>query len=300
MKSIVNSINHFTEGHCTEIVRQAIRVPDVQVRDINALPWSMAAQVAEQFRRERVFLAGDAAHVMPPTGGYGMNTGIADVHNPAWKLAGVLSGWADTGLVDTYKTERLPVARFTTQQALINAQQMQSGNHEVVARYQGIGVALGYSYDLGAIVPDGSTPTEAGDPVMYYIPNARPGSRAPHVWLQDRGQRVSILDLFERSFVLLSASRGWCAAAQQAATRLGVPMHALVVDHDTWVQLYGVSSGGAVLVRPDGHVAWRVNGSMEADAQVLESVLNRVLGFCATGRYKSRLVGKFSVRSHRR
>ncbi|GAC1520931.1 MAG: FAD-dependent monooxygenase [Chloroflexota bacterium] len=273
------TVDSFTEGRCTDIVRQATGVPDLQVRAIHALPWSMAAQVAEQFRRQRVFLAGDAAHVMPPTGGYGMNTGIADVHNLAWKLAGVLSGWASAHLLDTYETERLPVARFTTQQALINAQEMQSGNHAVVARYQGIGVALGYSYDLGAIVPDGSAPTEAGDPVMEYIPTARPGSRAPHVWLQEGAERLSTLDLCERSFVLLSPGHAWCAAAEQAASGLGVPVHARVVHDDSWARLYEVSDGGAVLVRPDGHVAWRVTGSMEADAHVIECVLNRVLGF---------------------
>lgn len=273
------TVDSFTEDRCIDIVRQAVGVPDLPVQSINTLPWSMAAQVAEQLRRGRVFLAGDAAHVMPPTGGYGMNTGIADVHNLAWKLAGVLSGWASADLLDTYETERLPVARFTTQQALINSQEMQSGNHGVVARYQGIGVALGYSYDGGAIVPDGTAPPTVSDPVMEYIPTARPGSRAPHVWVQEGAERFSTLDLFERSFVLLSASHAWCAAAEHAVSGHGVPVHARVVNDDTWVRLYEVSDGGAVLVRPDGHVAWRVTGSMEPDAHVIECVLNRVLGF---------------------
>lgn len=216
---------------------------------------------------------------MPPTGGYGMNTGIADVHNLAWKLAGVLSGWANTGLLDTYETERLPVARFTTQQALINAQEMQSGNHGVVARYQGIGVALGYAYDLGAIVPDGTAPPTVSDPVMEYIPTARPGSRAPHVWLSaDPG--VSTIDLFDQDFVLFTGrtDSGWWAAARMAAE--GVPIRSVDLPVATWASVYGVGSGGAILVRPDGHVAWRAKSAPKSSSMAeaeLRSVVDRIL-----------------------
>ena len=192
----------------------------------------------------------------------------------------MLSGWANTGLLDTYEMERLPVARFTTQQALINAQEMQSGDHAVVARHQGIGVALGYSYDAGAIVPDGTAPPTVSDPVMEYIPTARPGSRAPHVWLQDGVERFSTLDLFERSFVLLSPSHAWCAAAKHAASGLGVRLHPRVVDDDSMGRTVRVSDGGAVLVRPDGHVAWRAKrapkSSSMAEAE-LRSVVDRIL-----------------------
>ena len=283
------TVDEFTDDRCIDIVRKAAGVPDLPVKIVSKLPWTMAAQVAERFQIGRVFLAGDAAHVMPPTGGYGMNTGIQDVHNLAWKLAGMLSGWAASELLDTYEAERLPVARFNTEHALINAVETdREGGRPVAARFQGIGIALGFSYDSPAVVPDGSSPPEVGDPVAEYVPTGRPGSRAPHVWLQRNGERISTLDLFERSFVLLSGPQGeaWCDGGERVARALGIPLESyaigpnanLIDTEGDWVRTYQVEHDGAVLVRPDGHVAWRSRTCVADPPGVLADVLRAILG----------------------
>jgi 2-polyprenyl-6-methoxyphenol hydroxylase-like FAD-dependent oxidoreductase len=283
------SISDFKPQRCCDLVRKAVGAPDLPVEIVCARPWIMAAKIAPRFHAGQVFLAGDAAHTMPPFGGYGMNTGVQDVHNLAWKLAAVLSGWADTTLLDTYDVERHPVAQFNTEQALINAMETSKAQDDSVdARFQGIGIALGYIYDSAATIPDGSSPPPVADPVTEYVPTARPGSRAPHVWLSRNGVRLSTLDLFERSFVLLAGEDGqtWCAAAAQVANMMKVPLDAFRIGgdsdladvDDSWARVYGVTPRGAVLVRPDGHVAWRCASDAAAPQAELQHVLSRLLG----------------------
>lgn len=270
-------------ARCVELVRLAAALPDLPVRLLAVLPWTMAAQTAERFRAGRVFLAGDAAHLIPPVGGYGMNTGIQDAHNLAWKLAGVLAGWAGPSLLDTYEAERQPVARFAGEQALLNLRQ--PGRPE---QYATLGLALGVSYESAAVVPDGTPTPEIANPVTDYVPAARPGSRAPRAWLQRNGQRVSTIDLFDTAFTLLAGASGqrWRNAAAAATRDLGVPLAAYTIgqagdlgDEDgTWAQLYGIDPDGAVLVRPDGHVAWRsAAAGTEAHAELIRA-FHAVLG----------------------
>jgi len=272
---------------CVELVRLAAGLPDLAVRVRSVLPWAMAAQTAQRFRAGRVFLAGDAAHLIPPVGGYGMNTGIQDAHNLAWKLAGAVAGWTGPSLLDTYEAERQPVARFVTEQALLNMRQ--PGRPE---QYASLGLALGVSYDSAAVVADGSTVPEIANPVTDYVPAARPGSRAPHAWLRRGGERVSAIDLFDTAFTLLAGTSGqpWRDAAVTASRDLGMPLAACTVgrggelgDEDgTWAQLYGIGPDGAVLVRPDGHVAWRSAGSGAEPRAELIRVLRAVLGQART------------------
>ena len=268
---------------CIEVVRLAAGLPDLAVRVRSVLPWAMAAQTAERFRAGRVFLAGDAAHLIPPVGGYGMNTGIQDAHNLAWKLAGAVAGWAGPSLLDTYEAERHPVARFVTEQALLNIRQ--PGRPE---QYATLGMTLGVSYDSAAVVPDGTPVPEIANPVTDYVPAARPGSRAPHAWLQRNGERISTVDLFDTAFTLLAGAFGqrWRDAAAMASRDLGVPLAACTVgqggdldDEDgTWAQLSGIGPDGAVLVRPDGHVAWRSAAAGTEPQAKLIRVLKAVLG----------------------
>jgi putative polyketide hydroxylase len=272
---------------CVELVRLAAGLPDLAVRVRSVLPWAMAAQTAERFRAGSVFLAGDAAHLIPPVGGYGMNTGIQDAHNLAWKLAGAVAGWAGPSLLDTYEAERQPVARLVTEQALLNIRQ--PGRPE---QYATLGLALGVSYDSAAVVPDGTPVPEIANPVTDYVPAARPGSRAPHAWLQRNGERVSAIDLFDTAFTLLAGKSGqpWRDAAATALRDLGVPVAACTVgrggdlgDEDgTWAQLYGIGPDGAVLVRPDGHVAWRSAAASAEPRAELIRVLGAVLGQART------------------
>lgn len=229
----------------------------------------MAAATAERFRAGRVFLAGDAAHLIPPAGGQALNVGIQDVHNLAWKLAGHLAGWAGAGLLDTYEAERRPFALAVTADAAANVAAGSGGQR--VEQFSNRGRVLGVSYDSAAVIPDGTPPPQVDNPVTDYVPTARPGSRAPHLWLWRGDQRLSALDLYDTSFALLTgpAGRPWQQAAEQAAHKLGVPLEShligpdapLVDRTDEWLNLYGSAPDGAILVRPDGHVAWRAKSS---------------------------------------
>ncbi len=145
---------------------------------------------------------------MPPTGGFGLNTGVQDVHNLAWKIAAVLRGQANEALLDSYHAERQPLAETITRAALANAMSMgrtrrQSG--AVMPRREFLneqGLIFGLCYESMAVIPDGTPTVEVTDPVTEYVPSARPGSRAPHVWLKRGDEQFSTIDVFGPHFVL--------------------------------------------------------------------------------------------------
>ncbi|MFE0678005.1 FAD-dependent monooxygenase [Streptomyces sp. NPDC058867] len=250
--------------------------------------WEMNAFVADRFGHGRVLLAGDAAHALPVTGGLGMNTGIADVHNLCWKLAGVLRGWAAPELLDSYGTERHPVARRTLRQAVANAElmfqvqarrrkQLQSGAGPTARvelpwseRYFAqLGLLLGVAYDSGAVLPDRSAEPEPPDPAVDYVPTARPGHRMPHLWL---APGRSTLDTFGAWFTLLTPDPG----AWRSPTAPSAPLRVepLPAQH---TGACGIGPHGAVLVRPDGHVAARWAAG-PAGPGVLHEALTAVTG----------------------
>ena len=271
----------FDEERCVQLVRGAVGIEGLPVDVLSALPWTGASAVAERFRVGRVFLAGDAAHLIPPTGGQAMNVGIQDVHNLAWKLAGRLDGWAGDGLLDTYEAERRPFALAVNDDAARNVAAVGTRPEQFSNR----GRVLGVSYDSSAVILDGTELPAVTNQVMDYAPTARPGSRAPHVWLRRGSERISALDLFDRSFVLLTGASDttWTAAANEAIVRLRLPIECLTVGtHGTlidetgaWTSRYGIESDGAVLVRPDGHVAWRA--TLATAAPELLSICRSVL-----------------------
>jgi putative polyketide hydroxylase len=279
-------VEDFDETRCVQLVRGAVGIDDLAVEVLSVLPWSGAAAIAQRFRDGRVFLAGDAAHLIPPTGGQALNVGIQDVHNLAWKLAGVLGGWADVTLLDTYEAERRPFALAVIDDASRNVAAGSGAPRQ--EQFSNRGRVLGVSYDSSAIVPDGTDPPDVANPVVEYVPTARPGSRAPHVWLWRDGQRLSTLDLFDSGFVLLTGATGeaWRLAGQQVAERLGVPIHyytvgpngTLIDTAGAWQNLYGIRPDGAVLVRPDGHVAWRSATAGADPAARLETAFRRIVG----------------------
>ncbi|MEW9555579.1 FAD-dependent monooxygenase [Nonomuraea sp. NPDC050783] len=281
----------FTEEVCLRAVRDAVGVPGLPVRLLGVLPWLQQAMLAAAFRAGPVFLAGDAAHVATPQGGFGMNCGIQDAHNLAWKLAAVLRWGAGEELLETYEAERRPVARRTVDESLANALitwQMMEGRlpmaeaiRQQAGRRSSEGLVLGFHYDSAAVVPDGTAPPAIDDPYRTYVPVARPGHRAPHVWLSNGSPggapgdgRVSTLDLLGPGFTLLSpAGSGWAEAGTRAAAMTGVPLTAVEIAGDdtpgipsspTWAKEYGLGPQGAVLVRPDGHVGWRTPAAAPA------------------------------------
>ncbi|MFC8567083.1 FAD-dependent monooxygenase [Streptomyces sp. NPDC057245] len=286
----------FTREQCAERIREAVGplagvTPDV----VSILPWQVRGLVADRFRRGRVFLAGDAAHVIPPVGAFGMNTGVADAHNLAWKLVHVLEGHAGEALLDTYEAERLPVARSALTQSMLRLEDATlhwASGPEGRARRARAGalnapvVHLGYRYDSAAVL--GARPElPSGEDVAEDL-DGSPGSRLPHHWLPGSRGRVSTLDLVGRRFVLLTGPRGqeWLDALGGVAARLGLPVDGHRVDDagDTaggagasWAAQVGIGDSGALLVRPDGFVAWRAE-SIDGAAEVrLEQALSALL-----------------------
>ncbi|MFJ4536819.1 FAD-dependent oxidoreductase [Streptomyces tibetensis] len=288
-------LEDFTDEWCAGHIRRAVGVPDLDVEITGKAPWHAAQRVARSYRSGRVFLAGDSAHEMSPTGAFGSNTGIQDAHNLAWKLAAVLDGWAGEELLDTYDAERRPVAEATSARA---AARSAEHSHPGFAAPPGAGgggprqgilnVALGYRYPQGAVV--------GADPAAPVVPESLdltggPGSRAPHLWVRRGEERISTLDLYERSLVLLSDAaepNEWHPAALRLADELSLPLRSyrvgtaaqadLVTEEATdWAERHGTGPGGAVLVRPDGFVLWRSPGP-EAEAEaVLREVLRTAL-----------------------
>lgn len=281
----------FTDERCAQHIRTAVGMPDLEVEITGKAPWHAAERVADSYGTGRVFLAGDSAHEMSPTGAFGSNTGIQDAHNLAWKLAAVLGGWAGPGLLDTYGAERQPVARATSARAASRSAEHSHPGYSAppTAGPQSnvMAVAMGYHYVNGAVL--GANPATPAVPDRFEI-SAEPGSRAPHMWVHRCGVRLSTLDLYERTCVLLTGPGGaaWHEAGSRAADALGVPLDCYRVgtdpDHELapepgtdWAELHGTAPDGAVLVRPDGFVAWRAERAASDPYALMTEVLREVL-----------------------
>ena len=249
-----------SEPTCIAYVREALGDPDIAVEIENVQRWSASAEYAERLSEGRIFLAGDSAHVMPPTGGFGGNCGIQDGYDLAWKLAHVLDGRAGDALLSTYDAERSPVGAFTTEQAYtryVLRLDPSLGKDDLQPIVDEAAVELGYRYRSSAIAGLEDDDTWE-DP---RAPTGRPGFRAPHV---DLGGGRSTLDLFGTEFVVLTADERWRDVA-------GADVH--VVDREV-AGAYGIGADGASLVRPDGFVAWR-GDDLEGLTAALGSALCR-------------------------
>ncbi|MGD9884808.1 MAG: FAD-dependent monooxygenase [Reyranella sp.] len=279
----------FTPEKSADLIRKAAGVPGLPVKVLGVAPWVASAHVAERYRDGCVFLAGDAAHEMPPTGGFGMNTGIQDVHNLCWKLAAVLQGTAAPALLGTYHDERQPLGRAITEQSLINAISMgrlQKTRQTTSARPEYLneqGMIFGASYSSAAVLPDGSPPPVIANPVTDYAPSGRPGGRAPHVWVKTGdGARTSSIDLVGNGFVLMTGRGGaaWVDATRELdVTPITLGAGAYETADSGWRETYGIEESGAVLVRPDGHVGWRSATLAGDPARALGGALNAIHGW---------------------
>jgi 2-polyprenyl-6-methoxyphenol hydroxylase-like FAD-dependent oxidoreductase len=275
------------------IVRAVGREFDFEILSI--LPWERSQLVADSYRRGRVFIAGDAAHLTSPTGGFGMNTGILDAVNLSWKLAAVTRGWGGETLLDSYEAEQRPVAIRNVNEAGGNLKRMltprisrpdplifsgQGTEAEAARREYGdrytqmmrrewfsIGIHLGYVYEGSpVVVPDGTPVPELA--VSDYVQTARPGSRAPHVWL---AAGKSLIDEYGHGFVLvvLGDGDGTASSFEKAADDRGMPLRVVPVRDEEAGLLYKTRY---VLVRPDGSVAWRGDSPPEDVGAVLDTV----------------------------
>ena len=272
---------------CMALVRKALGRADLPVEIDNVQRWSAAAGWAERFQDRRVFLAGDAAHVMPPTGGFGGNTGVADAHNLAWKLAMVLQGTAGARLLDTYDAERRPLSSLTVEQAYtryVLRVDPSLPRDDMAAPLDDASIELGGVHRSGAVLDDG---TDDGALVVDpREPGGRPGTRAPHLVVGSDGATTSVLDSFGHGYVLLAGPGGqaWCDAAGRVSADVPVPLSAHRVAGDsslvdrarTFSDVFGTGDQGAVIVRPDGVVAWRATTADDPVAQ-LDRVMRRLL-----------------------
>tara|TARA_R110002072_G_scaffold60110_2_gene152935 strand:- start:150 stop:1316 length:1167 start_codon:yes stop_codon:yes gene_type:complete len=258
-------------------IRKALGSDDIEYDLKSILPWERHRRVADRYHAGRVFIAGDAAHQYSPTGGLGMNTGIQEAVDIAWKLSAVLNGWGGDALLESYFSERQPVAIRNNEEATANFKklaELPSGKaidqdtpegdalraraQDVVENggyneeYEQEGITVGYRYDTSPICVDDGTGFPALT-IVDYEQTARPGARAPHVWLAaDR----STLDLFGKGFTLLrlGSDAPDAPGLVAAAAACGMPLH---VEHVESAEARAVYDCALCLVRPDGHVAWR-------------------------------------------
>lgn len=267
---------------------------NTEFKILSTLPWVRRQLVADTYRAGNAFLAGDAAHLTSPTGGFGMNTGILDAVNLSWKLAAVLEGWGGDSLLDSYEIEQRPVAIRNVNEAGDNLRRMlaprftapdpsmftsdsaeaaktrtefgQAYTDAMSREWNTIGIHLGYVYEGSpAVVPDGSLMPRPQ--VSHYEPTARPGARAPHAWI---AEGRSTLDLFRKSFVLLRFDGNVHSDSLEEQARIaGLPLEIVDIADSDVADLY---ESKLVLVRPDGHVAWRGDSAPSDPAEVLRKV----------------------------
>ncbi|MGH8670404.1 MAG: FAD-dependent monooxygenase [Burkholderiales bacterium] len=271
-----------------EAVRRAVG-RDFAFEILTVGSWARRNLVAERYRKDRVFLAGDAVHVMPPNGGLGMNTGIGDAVDLGWKLAAVLQGWGGEGLLGSYEAERRPTGLRACHEAMKNFERItprrsfphihedstegrktreQLGQKLSVSMRNAwdnpLNTHLGYRYDASPVcVADGTPPPEPEDSRLY-AQSSHPGGRAPHAWL---AEGRSTLDLFGEGFTLLrfSAKADFSGEAQRRA----IPFKVIDIEDPEIARLY---ERKLVLVRPDGHVAWRADAPPADPGAVLDRV----------------------------
>lgn len=310
--------------------------------------WVMTAQVADHFQMGNVFLVGDAAHRFPPTGGYGLNTGVQDAHNLAWKLAAVLNKGTSPRLLESYETERKPIAEYNCAQSVSNHFKMDrvtaplkmTGRSSMVLgeklkqapfswlphrwqvntlnflmrlakkqtkpllenskrgknlrakmaaeipaqaeHFSAIGLEIGFSYAKGVVAPEGSDKPIAGDGITEYLPTTWPGARIPHVPVHlEHGIGSNHLLLDMNNFQLLCTSKyrqEWDQILSKIHYPTGLSIKTESLDiadksSTTWQAIFEVGEQGAVLVRPDGHVAWRSKLKPEAAAAKLQDAI---------------------------
>jgi 2-polyprenyl-6-methoxyphenol hydroxylase-like FAD-dependent oxidoreductase len=255
-------------------------------------PWTARMLLADRYRSGRVFLVGDAAHLNPPWGGHGFNTGIGDAVNIGWKLAAVLEGWGGENLLASYEAERRPVAAQTIQEAAANMRVLapELGNPEMMTpslageqarslaaqtiqaakdrEFHSLGLVLGYQYDASpVIVDDGTPPLPVG---QDYLPAARPGARLPHLWLPDG---ASLYDRLGNGLTLLRLrDDAEVAPFIESAAARRVPLTVLELRSQAHEERYGAS---LLLVRPDQHVTWR---GTSVDRPMAEAIIAQVCG----------------------
>ncbi|MSP37195.1 MAG: hypothetical protein EXR70_01720 [Deltaproteobacteria bacterium] len=266
--------------------------PDIPFELLAVRPWTGHCVVADSYQKGRVFLAGDAAHLNWPAGGFGMNTGVGDAVDIGWKLAAVLQGWGGANLLNSYTAERKPIAMINVNEAAEmrasfdnqtpfapqigddsdEGQALREKARAAIMRtrakefqHDSVGIELGYRYENSPICVADGTPAPELDHGLY-VASTWPGARAPHVQLKD-GR--STLDLYGKTFVLLNFSATNTTTITNSAKQVGLPLEVIAIDEPTVREIY---EHDLVLVRPDGHVAWRGNSILANLTKIIDKV----------------------------
>lgn len=289
----------FTDEYCINEIRRIVGISDLEIKIINKSFWTMAAQIASTYNKRNVFLVGDAAHILPPTGGFGMNTGIQDAHNLAWKLAFVINHRVPDKLLDTYYVERSKIAQQNINWSVENAKSyndlytaIHSNDIDLIKiklleqqrNLNSLGLDLGFIYHSNIICSENDQNLSVT--ATKYLPTTLPGSRAPHINLRINNKLISTLDLFEKDFVLLIGSDGvkWQKAAEDLSRNLSFPLKIYKIESENNLtstnnigfDAYEITNSGAVLVRPDGHVVWRSKILVEDPKSELEKYFDLI------------------------
>lgn len=337
----------FSRSFLEEKIKIALGAPDLDISVLSIDFWRMSAQIANTYRKGRVLLAGDAAHRFPPTGGLGMNTGVGDAHNIAWKIKLLLDEKACMNLLDSYESERRPIAIQNKDESLHNyykilevleafglnrkgweilakikasipfkwlplsikaklidfatlmadrkmkkyysderiRNKVLSSIQEQIGHFDRIGLDIGYIYESGALISDGSVPPSPDDPVTEYIPNTCPGARFPHMRLETAGGTLSTLDFLNYEyFVLLIREQGqvWLQDLQGLTNDLKSIIKVVQLDHlqlntgsfEALISLCEIDNTGTILIRPDGHIACRIQ---HRNAITGENILSKII-----------------------
>ena len=297
------SLDDYDDEKCLALIEKAIgdSLPETIIENVS--PWTMSAQVAKQYRKGRIFLAGDAAHRIPPAGGLGLNSGIGDAQNLAWKLAAVLREEAGYRLLESYELERQPVASNNSEQSLANAAKIFDliialhgmDPEKAAERYSAVSaepesfpeiaaavtaqkphfdsfnLQLGYRYASGAIHEPAPIP-EVGD-VSDYRPSWDAGAHFPHRWVTKNGRTLPLQQLFSAKKFTLLTGPGAVVVDTESLIDV-IKFGDDFVDSDSWKSLTSLPDEGAVLIRPDGHIAARFE---MATIDGIDLIMNKIL-----------------------
>ncbi|MET3762255.1 FAD-dependent monooxygenase [Sphingomonas sp. UYEF23] len=318
----------FDDATAIQTMKDCLGLPDLDctVHVINR--WPLDAVVATRYRVGRAFMLGDAAHRNPPTGGHGLNAAIQDAYNISWKLAAVIKGTAGDSLLDSYEAERRPLAQHivatsfggwekqrgmmmaigfspknTPEQNWSNVRRVWQEDAEgdatrkelanavvgILPNYSSLNVGFGYSYETGALMPDGTPSRWSHDPLEPFHPSTRPGCSIPDIWVDTLVGRIALGDIVARGKLVLIAGeqgQGWRDAAERIAQERGIALDAIVIGGTAgdWLDLRGAwgrarehGPEGAILVRPDRFIAWRATEMAENPYAALNDVFDTIL-----------------------
>ena len=283
-----------------ELLRIALGFPEIKIDIKGILPWEATVRVIERMQHGRIFLAGDSAHQMPPWAGQGANSGIADAHNLAWKLAAVINGQASESMLETYEAERIPVGRLAAEASagaadetgLISTKKNVTNAMALLKRLRYM-AGYRYAYASKAICAEDTSPLGGISwrpwtlPSLFLSIDGSPGNRVPHIWVEYQGKRISVLDSCGKTFVLLAGAEGGLRveAAKKVSSILSVDIAAyttgseggLISPKGQLESAAGISARGAILVRPDDFVVWRQRRQASNHPAALEHAMSQAL-----------------------